>query len=156
MKVSFVDTGVGISPEGIENLFVDFGKLGENSERNKCGTGLGLSICKKIIEQMGGSVVVTSELGVGTKFIVNIKMQCIVKKAVIIMEPEAENQIEQAGSYKFINSLNGKIMYTLKSRHSQGILPVEQSNSSNSKSIQKKRSDSVDHDGIDLINGPHN
>ena len=55
-------------------MFVDFGKLNENSERNKGGTGLGLSICKKIIEQMGGSVTVTSEVGVGTKFIVNIKM----------------------------------------------------------------------------------
>jgi len=45
---------------------MDFGKLDENSQRNRNGTGLGLSICKKIIEQMGGSVHVESELGKGT------------------------------------------------------------------------------------------
>jgi len=44
------DTGVGISEEGLENLFIDFNKLQENQDRNKVGTGLGLSICKKIIE----------------------------------------------------------------------------------------------------------
>jgi signal transduction histidine kinase len=64
--MSIIDTGIGISKEGIDSLFIDFGKLQENSSRNKGGTGLGLSICKKIIEQMGGSVEVKSELGVGS------------------------------------------------------------------------------------------
>ena len=44
------DNGCGISEEGIKHLFIDFGKLHENEERNSGGTGLGLSICKKIIE----------------------------------------------------------------------------------------------------------
>ena len=60
LRISFIDDGVGISPQGIKKLFVDFGKLSENSQRNKSGTGLGLSICKKIIEQMGGNVRVES------------------------------------------------------------------------------------------------
>lgn len=60
------DTGVGISPNGLKNLFIDFGKLDESSSRNKGGTGLGLSICKEIIQQMGGSVDVLSKEGVGT------------------------------------------------------------------------------------------
>ena len=50
MQISITDTGVGISPENIGKLFLDFGKLDENSARNKQGTGLGLSICKMIIE----------------------------------------------------------------------------------------------------------
>ena len=45
-----IDTGIGISKKGLENLFIDFGKLDENSKRNTQGTGLGLSICKNIIE----------------------------------------------------------------------------------------------------------
>ena len=49
-----------MSEEGINNLFIDFGRLSENEGRNKSGTGLGLSICKKIIEKMGGSVEVKS------------------------------------------------------------------------------------------------
>jgi signal transduction histidine kinase len=51
-----IDTGIGISPNGLKKLFIDFSKLDENSKRNSQGTGLGLSICKNIIEKMGGSV----------------------------------------------------------------------------------------------------
>lgn len=60
LKISVIDNGVGISEEGLKNLFVDFGKLDENSGRNKQGTGLGLSICKDIVEKMGGAVDVKS------------------------------------------------------------------------------------------------
>jgi len=82
-EIRIEDTGVGISEEGLKNLFVDFGKLKENSGRNRSGTGLGLSICKKIIEQMGGNVRVESELGKGTAFIVRLKTRCRVKQAVV-------------------------------------------------------------------------
>jgi len=40
------DTGVGMTQEGIDNLFIDFGRLKENEYRNRSGTGLGLSIIK--------------------------------------------------------------------------------------------------------------
>jgi len=71
-----VDTGIGISEEGLSKLFIDFGKLDENAHRNKSGTGLGLSICKKIVEQMGGRVSVSSELGTGTTFTISINSKC--------------------------------------------------------------------------------
>ena len=67
-EINIIDNGGGISPEGVKNLFMNFGKLKENQEQNKGGTGLGLSICKQIVESMGGSVVCTSEIGVGTQF----------------------------------------------------------------------------------------
>ena len=54
---------MGISKEGLQHLFMDFGKLQENQDQNKGGTGLGLSICKQIDEHMGGKVVVSSEVG---------------------------------------------------------------------------------------------
>jgi signal transduction histidine kinase len=79
IKISVIDTGLGISEEGLKKLFIDFGKLDENSTRNRKGTGLGLSICKQIVEQMGGSVDVKSQLGKGTEFIVNIKAKCKVE-----------------------------------------------------------------------------
>ena len=56
LQLSIIDTGIGISEEGLKKLFMDFSKLDENSKRNASGTGLGLSICKNIIEQMGGKV----------------------------------------------------------------------------------------------------
>ena len=44
------DSGPGISEEGMQRLFMDFGRLAEHEKRNKNGTGLGLSICKTLIE----------------------------------------------------------------------------------------------------------
>jgi two-component system sensor histidine kinase EvgS len=44
---------------------------------NLQGTGLGLSICKRIVEQMGGKIVVSSQLGVGTTFSVFISTRII-------------------------------------------------------------------------------
>lgn len=70
IEISVIDTGVGMSEEGVKKLFIDFNKLDENSQRNKQGTGLGLSICKKMVEQMGGSVSVKSKQGVGSEFII--------------------------------------------------------------------------------------
>ena len=56
----------------MDKLFIDFTKLDEHLELNEIGTGLGLSICKKIIEQMGGSVSVSSEVDVGSTFSINL------------------------------------------------------------------------------------
>ena len=56
MVLSVIDNGCGISQKGIKQLFTDFGKLKENSHKNKQGTGLGLSISKKLIERMNGLV----------------------------------------------------------------------------------------------------
>jgi hypothetical protein len=72
-----------MSEEGVKKLFIDFNKLDENSQRNKQGTGLGLSICKKIIEQMGGSVHVESQVGVGSEFVINVKTKCRVKQCLM-------------------------------------------------------------------------
>jgi signal transduction histidine kinase len=66
------DTGMGIKPENLPKLFMDFAKLDEHSRVNAEGTGLGLSICKKIVEQMGGKVTVSSQLTKGTCFRVEL------------------------------------------------------------------------------------
>lgn len=65
------DSGMGISKENINKLFLNFGKLEDPSGCNKTGTGLGLSICKHLIEKMGGKVKVESDgVGKGTTFII--------------------------------------------------------------------------------------
>ncbi len=58
------DTGVGIAPDKVEQVFERFTKLNPFDK----GTGLGLSICKSIIEQLGGNMGVVSEVDVGSQF----------------------------------------------------------------------------------------
>jgi two-component system OmpR family sensor kinase len=76
-----------MTQEGIDNLFIDFGRLKENEYRNRSGTGLGLSIIKQIIEKMGGSVSVTSTKNVGSSFKISLNTKCRLHK----QEPN-ENQ----------------------------------------------------------------
>ena len=52
---------------------MNFSRLDEHESMNQHGTGLGLSICKSLIELMGGSVRVESQLGIGTTFIMSLK-----------------------------------------------------------------------------------
>ena len=51
---------------------MNFSMLDEHSKMNAQGTGLGLSICKRMIEQMGGTVSVKSKVNVGSTFTINL------------------------------------------------------------------------------------
>lgn len=66
INISFADTGIGISPENLNRIFDPFFSDGHNS--NKKGSGLGLSIAKSIVEKSGGTISVTSTVGVGSCF----------------------------------------------------------------------------------------
>ena len=65
---------------------MDFSTLAEHKSKNIRGTGLGLSICKKIIQKMGGKVVVDSEIGVGTTFSISISTKCKVNSQSKVIE----------------------------------------------------------------------
>ena len=67
------DGGPGIAPEHITRLFERFYRVDEGRSRSAGGTGLGLAIVKRHVEAMGGTITVTSELGVGTKFTVVLR-----------------------------------------------------------------------------------
>ncbi len=66
VRLSVVDTGIGIAAADVPKLFVPFSQLESGYARRFQGTGLGLSICKRLIELMGGDIGLTSELGKGT------------------------------------------------------------------------------------------
>jgi len=75
LRVEVADTGIGISPEQKAKLFGAFEQADKETSRKFGGTGLGLAISKRIIEMMGGTIWVESELGAGARFIFTIPAQ---------------------------------------------------------------------------------
>ena len=71
-----VDTGAGMSPEGVAKVFEEYTQAERSTSANYGGTGLGLPISKKFAEMMGGDVVVTSEEGVGSTFTMSVPREC--------------------------------------------------------------------------------
>ena len=69
-RIYVKDNGIGMSEEYLPHIFESFTQ--ENSSDNVQGTGLGLPIVKSIIDKMGGTIEVKSELGKGTEFIVDL------------------------------------------------------------------------------------
>jgi signal transduction histidine kinase len=69
------DTGIGIAPDHLPALFSDFVQIDTRIQKRLRGTGLGLSLAKKFAELLGGRVAVSSELGKGSRFSVEIPTQ---------------------------------------------------------------------------------
>jgi len=72
LKISVIDTGIGMKKEDISKLFTKFQRLDLEHNQTVEGTGLGMSIVKELLELMGGTIEVISEYGVGTRFSVVI------------------------------------------------------------------------------------
>lgn len=73
-RVRVRDTGVGIAPEFLPNVFAPFEREVTKSVRQTEGTGLGLAIAKNIVEALGGMISVESILGKGTVFTVELEL----------------------------------------------------------------------------------
>jgi signal transduction histidine kinase/CheY-like chemotaxis protein len=89
------DTGPGIAPDEMDNLFEAFGQTATGREARE-GTGLGLLISHKFVQLMGGDMRVTSEVGQGTMFGFDIRAQVVdaadltpapLTRRVIALEP---------------------------------------------------------------------
>lgn len=78
VRVSVMDTGIGISEEKLESVFERFVKLDDFYQ----GAGLGLPICKMLVEQLGGEIGVRSELGKGSTFWFTLPL-VVTDKAVV-------------------------------------------------------------------------
>ena len=67
IRISIKDSGVGLSPEQLAQLFQPFNRLGQEAGGEE-GTGIGLVVAKRLVELMGGTIGVESTVGVGSVF----------------------------------------------------------------------------------------
>lgn len=75
LVISVTDTGRGIEANKISKIFTKFQRLDEDKNTTIEGTGLGLAITKRLIEMMGGKIVVQSIYGEGSRFTVYLKQE---------------------------------------------------------------------------------
>ncbi len=68
LKIAVTDTGIGIAPEHLSDIFKSFHQIDNSTERQFGGTGLGLAISRNLARAMGGDVNVVSEIGKGSTF----------------------------------------------------------------------------------------
>ena len=105
-KVSFYrftieDTGIGMSKEYLPHIFEEFSRENTSTESKVIGTGLGLPIVKSLVDLMGGTIEVSSEVTVGTKTIIILPF--------LVSEEECKNAVqEQQESTKLLALLMGK------------------------------------------------
>lgn len=126
--ISVEDTGIGIKKENIEKLFNRFERLDLENNITIEGTGLGLAITKKLVDLMGGTIVVQSVFGQGSKFSVSID-QRIVLNPTIKVEEEVVTEVKTKIHKKVLlvddNKINLKVAERLLSAYGIEVVSVE-------------------------------
>ncbi|MEL6605391.1 MAG: ATP-binding protein [Cyanobacteria bacterium J06614_10] len=95
LKISVIDTGIGISEEDQPKVFEKFKQVGEIMTDKPQGTGLGLPICKQIVEHHGGRIWVESELGHGSTFCVALPLATESAASETIKNPTMEDIVRR-------------------------------------------------------------
>lgn len=146
LGVVVTDTGIGIGPKSLERIFCEFEQADASTTRKYGGTGLGLAICARLVQMMGGTIDVESEVGTGSKFRFTISLP-------LDVEPEGASQRprpEVEGVRVLVvddNLTNCRILNEMLS--SWGILT---STASNGQSALKMLSDAhQEQNGFDLV-----
>ena len=86
VSIAVRDTGRGIPAAQLDELFQPFNRLGAEAAGIE-GTGIGLTICRKLVEQMDGRILVSSEAGVGSEFRVVLRAASVAAAAAVVSSP---------------------------------------------------------------------
>lgn len=113
---SVSDTGIGMTPEFLAHIYEPFAQEGDDARSKFQGTGVGMAIVKSLIDMMGGTIEISSEVGMGSTFNIQIPLD-------IDKNPQArESADEQANSCSLTgmsvllaedNELNAEIVQAL-------------------------------------------
>jgi len=88
VRVRVEDTGEGLAPDKLEQLFQPFNRLGQEASGEE-GTGIGLVVCKRLIELMGGAIGVESTVGTGSVFWFELNLTTAPRPSAGAVEPSA-------------------------------------------------------------------
>jgi len=75
LHLAVADTGIGIRPEDMQRIFVEFSQVDDSHARRHEGTGLGLALSKRLVETHGGRIWLESQFGTGSVFHVLLPLQ---------------------------------------------------------------------------------
>jgi signal transduction histidine kinase/CheY-like chemotaxis protein len=92
LRISVVDTGVGIGPEAMAQLFEPFRQGDASASRQRGGTGLGLHITREICRALGGDVTCRSKPGIGSSFDVVLPLQRETESSLALARPGSDSE----------------------------------------------------------------
>jgi PAS domain S-box-containing protein len=82
-RIEVEDNGIGIKPEDVHRLFIEFQQLDEGTAKKFAGSGLGLALTKRLVEGQGGTVGVRSVFGSGSTFFATLPQRITAETAEI-------------------------------------------------------------------------
>jgi len=101
LEFTVSDTGIGISPDHLPDLFESFYRVETSTTQEIGGTGLGLAISKRLVELMGGTIQVESEEGKGSSFRFTVVFEKVPPKIQEEKENKRSKQPEGFGRFHF-------------------------------------------------------
>ena len=103
MRFEVIDTGIGIEEEKLSKIFEAFSQADMTITRKYGGTGLGLSLSKKLAHKLGGDIEVSSLVGVGSRFVINVNTGKLDQVEMLFKEEDAKaagNSAKKSSDYK--------------------------------------------------------
>jgi signal transduction histidine kinase/ActR/RegA family two-component response regulator len=97
IRICVTDTGNGLGPDELQQLFQPFNRLGREAGAEE-GTGIGLVVCKRLIELMGGAIGVESTVGKGSVFWVELNLTAEQRPVAGTGQPAVERTHGHAGA----------------------------------------------------------
>ena len=117
-KIVVEDTGIGMSEDYLPHIFEEFSREHTSTESKVVGTGLGLPIVKALIDLMGGTIEIESEVGKGTKTTVMIPFEIATQEQILEEQQKEKEFVPEDIKGKRIlvaedNELNAEITLTV-------------------------------------------
>lgn len=124
IDVIISDSGIGISPKQLSNLFQPFSQADATTTRNYGGTGLGLYISRELVRKMGGDIYIESLPAIGTKITFNVDVGSVESSDMITKDSEQIKFKKKKEQLNDIPKLSGSILLAEDSIDNQALFKL--------------------------------